>query len=276
MVVNDLGVSREGRGAGRSAAEEVVETIRSVGGQAEISTASVCDIDGINAMVQNTMARWGRMDILANNAGFLRDKRFANMTINDFEAIIDVHLLGAMRCSKAVWDIMKAQRYGRIAMATSSSGLYGNFDQANYGTAKMGLVGLMQTLALEGQKYGIHVNCLAPSAATHMTETLFSEGELALLTPERVTPDLIYLVSEQAPSKMILCAGAGVFASAHVTLTQALHVGDGPLIPEAIADNARQLADRTREIVPFSGSEQSKNEAQMALHARGDVLIAQG
>jgi len=272
VVVNDLGVSRDGLEAGAAIAEQVAETIRRAGGQAMASTASVCDPEGIEAMVRETMARWGRIDILVNNAGFLRDKSFSNMTMADFEAIIDVHLLGAARCSKAVWDIMKAQRHGRIVMTTSSSGLFGNFGQANYGAAKMGLVGLMQTLAIEGQKYGIRVNCLAPSAATRMTETLFAKDELALLTPERITPGLLYLVSDQAPSKMVLCAGAGVFSCAQVTLTRGLYMEDGPTMAEAILQQSRKIADRTRDIVPYSGFEQSKKELHTAAQARSGAV----
>ena len=260
VVVNDLGVSRDGSTITSAAADEVVEEIREMGGEAFASPASVTDTESVQQMVDATMARWGRIDILVNNAGFLRDKSFSKMSLDDFEAIVDVHLMGAVRCTKAVWDIMKGQNYGRIVMTTSSSGLFGNFGQANYGAAKMALVGLMQTLAIEGQKYGVHVNCLAPSAATRMTEALFPEEELALLTPESVTPGLIYLVSPNAPTKTILCAGAGAFSCSHVTMTEGIYAGDGPTAAEAIALNASRLVDRAGEVVPSTGFEQSKRE----------------
>ena len=235
VVVNDLGVSRDGSSTAiSSAAEEVVNEIREMGGEAVANAASVTDSASVQSMVDETMARWGRIDILVNNAGFLRDKSFSKMTFEDFAAIVDVHLMGAVRCTKAVWDIMKAQNYGRVVMTTSSSGLFGNFGQANYSAAKMGLVGLMQTLAMEGEKYGVHVNCLAPSAATRMTDELFSEEELSLLTPESVTPGLIYLVSGNAPTKTILCAGAGSFACSNITMTEGIHAGDGPVATELI------------------------------------------
>ncbi|WP_231755304.1 SDR family NAD(P)-dependent oxidoreductase [Bordetella sp. N] len=260
VVINDLGVARDGRTTVSSAAEDVVREIQAAGGVAVASVASVTDGAQVLRMVEETMDRWGRVDILVNNAGFLRDRSFSKMSLDDFEAILDVHLMGAVRCTKAVWDIMKGQAYGRIVMTTSSSGLYGNFGQANYGAAKMGLVGLMQTLAQEGLKYGVHVNCLAPSAATRMTEELFPEDELALLAPGGVTPGLVYLVSADAPTKTILCAGAGAFACSHVTLTEGIYAGSGPLAAETIALNAAALADRAGEVVPGTGFEQSKRE----------------
>ncbi|HJV79863.1 SDR family NAD(P)-dependent oxidoreductase, partial [Noviherbaspirillum sp.] len=164
VVVNDLGVARDGTGNAQSAAERVVAEIRAAGGHAMASGASVTDPAAVEDMVSLVMREWGRIDILVNNAGFLRDKSFSKMTLDDFRAIVDVHLMGAVYCTKAVWEIMKQQNYGRIVMTTSSSGLFGNFGQANYGAAKMALVGLMQTLAIEGEKYGIRVNCLAPTA----------------------------------------------------------------------------------------------------------------
>lgn len=260
VVVNDLGVSRDGVAAASSAAERVVDEIREMGGEAIASAASVTDTASVQRMVDDAMARWGRIDILVNNAGFLRDKSFSKMSLEDFEAIVDVHLMGAVRCTKAVWEIMKGQQYGRVVMTTSSSGLFGNFGQANYGAAKMGLVGLMQTLAIEGQKYGIRVNCLAPSAATRMTEELFPEEELALLTPESVTPGLIYLVSANAPTKMVLCAGAGAFSCSNVTLTEGIYAGHDPEAAERIASLASPLMDREGEIVPATGFDQSKRE----------------
>jgi NAD(P)-dependent dehydrogenase (short-subunit alcohol dehydrogenase family) len=265
VLVNDLGVSVNGASAPASGAQQVVADIRAQGGEAFASTASVTDDEAVARMVGETMRRWGRVDILINNAGFLRDKSFSKMTMDEFMAIVDVHLLGAVRCTKAVWDIMKAQGYGRVVMTTSSSGLYGNFGQANYGAAKMALVGLMQTLAIEGRKYDIRVNCLAPSAATRMTEQLFSAEQLALLTPESVSPGLIYLVSPDAPSKTILCAGAGAFARANVTLGGGVYVGNGPLAAETLAMHAHQLADRSQETVPLDGLQQSRQEVALAL-----------
>lgn len=264
VVINDLGVSVSGQLASSQAAMQVVNTICSFGGEAMASSASVTDTASVQAMVDEVMERWGRIDILVNNAGFLRDRSFSKMSLEDFEAIIDVHLMGSVRCSKAVWDIMKGQQYGRIIMTTSSSGLYGNFGQSNYSTAKMGLVGLMQTLAIEGEKYGIKVNCLAPSAATRMTEALFSQEDLALLTPESVTPGLIYLASAEAPNKQILCAGAGVFSCSNITLTKGVYAGDGSESAERILSQERELCDRTNEQVPATGFDQSKKELAMA------------
>lgn len=264
VVINDLGVSLSGQQANSDAAMQVVNTIRSFGGEAMASSASVTDTASVQAMINEVMERWGRIDILVNNAGFLRDKSFSKMSLEDFESIIDVHLMGSVRCTKAVWDIMKAQTYGRIIMTTSSSGLYGNFGQSNYSAAKMGVVGLMQTLAIEGEKYGVKVNCLAPSAATRMTEELFSSEDLLLLSPESVTPGLIYLASTEAPNKQILCAGAGVFSCANITLTLGVYAGDGPESAEHILDQEQELYDRTNEQVPTTGFDQSKKELTIA------------
>jgi NAD(P)-dependent dehydrogenase (short-subunit alcohol dehydrogenase family) len=268
VVVNDLGVARDGSAATSSAAEEVVREIRAFGGEAVADAASVTDAPAVQRMVDDTMGRWGRIDILVNNAGFLRDKTFSKMSLDDFEAIVDVHLMGAVRCTKAVWEIMKTQKYGRIVMTTSSSGLFGNFGQANYSAAKMGLVGFMQTLAMEGAKYSIHVNCLAPSAATRMTDELFSEEELALLTPASVTPGLVYLVSPDAPTKTILCAGAGAFSCSNVTMTEGIFAGDGPTSSELILLQSSALTERRGEIVPATGFDQSKRELLKARAAR--------
>src|SRR5450432_2721585 len=178
VVVNDLG---EG-------AEQVAREIAQSGGAARAALGSVTDAARTQAIVDETLAGWGRVDILINNASILRDKTFAKMSLDDFRLVIDVHLMGAVNCTKAVWDAMREQRYGRIVMTTSSSGLYGNFGQANYGAAKLALVGLMQTLALEGAKYDIRVNCIAPTAGTRMLEGLMSEEVLRLLPPAAVSP----------------------------------------------------------------------------------------
>ena len=215
-------------------------------------------------MVAEAMERWGRVDILVNNAGILRDKTFAKMDMADFRTVVDVHLMGAVYCTKAVWEIMRAQAYGRIVMTTSSSGLYGNFGQANYAAAKMALVGLMQTLSLEGRKHNIHVNCLAPTAATRMMEGLLAPEAVAKLKPEAVSPGLLALVAESAPTRTILCAGAGSYEQAHVTLTRGVHVGDGEDSPEQVAARLAEIGDPNGQIVPEAAWAQAKSELEKA------------
>jgi NAD(P)-dependent dehydrogenase (short-subunit alcohol dehydrogenase family) len=264
VVVNDLGGARDGAGGSLSAAEAVVQEIRAAGGEALADGASVTDETAVEAMVANALAAWGRVDILINNAGILRDKSFAKMSLEDFRAVIDVHLMGAVVCTKAVWETMRAQAYGRVVMTTSSSGLWGNFGQSNYGAAKMALVGLMQTLGLEGEKYGIRVNCLAPTAATRMTEGLMSPQVLAMLQPENVTPALLHLVSEEAPNRAIACAGAGAFEAAHVTLTQGVHIGASSDAPEQVAARWPEITAREGDTAPRQGWDQAAHEVAKA------------
>ena len=268
VMVNDLGGASDGSGRAITAAEAVVKEIRAAGGEALSNGASVTDYAAVQAMVQQAMDVWGRVDVLVNNAGILRDKSFAKMELDDFRLVVDVHLMGAVNCSKAVWSIMTAQKYGRIVMTTSSSGLYGNFGQSNYGAAKMALVGLMQTLSLEGAKHGIHVNCLAPTAATRMTEDLMPEAMLRALTPQSVVPAMLVLAHESAPSRTILCAGAGTFEAAHITLTQGIHLGIGADTPEQLAARLSEVTERAGEQVPQSGAAQGTNEVSKALAAR--------
>jgi len=225
VVVNDLGGTLDGNGGTPTAAAAVADEIRAAGGKAIANGASVTDFRAVQAMVDAALAEWGRVDILVNNAGILRDKSFAKMEIDDFKLVVDVHLMGAVNCTKAVWETMRAQNYGRIVMTTSSSGLFGNFGQANYGAAKMALVGLMQTLSIEGAKNDIRVNCLAPTAATRMTEKIMPEAVLRQLEAGAVTPGLLALVADDAPTRAILCAGAGSFERAHITLTEGVFVG---------------------------------------------------
>jgi NAD(P)-dependent dehydrogenase (short-subunit alcohol dehydrogenase family) len=265
LVVNDLS---------QDAADAVAAEIRAAGGEALAIAASVTDEQAVGAMVAETLQAWGRIDILVNNAGILRDKSFAKMTIEDFRLVVDVHLMGAAICTKAVWEAMRAQRYGRIVMTTSSSGLYGNFGQANYGAAKMALVGLMQTLAIEGEKYDIRVNCLAPTAATQMTHGVLSAESLRLLDPALVSPGLYALVGEDAPTRAILCAGAGNFAAAHVTLTEGYHAGSGADAGQQVAAHWDSVIDRAGEIVPAYGFTQAERElAKAGLAEREAVTV---
>lgn len=268
VVVNDFGrATPDASGNAVSAADVVVAEIRAAGGVAIANHASVTDEAAVASMVKEVLTAWGRIDILVNNAGILRDKSFGKMEMSDFRLVVDVHLMGAAICTKAVWDTMRAQKYGRIVMTTSSSGLYGNFGQANYGAAKMALVGLMQTLSIEGAKDNIHVNCLAPTAATRMTEGLMPEEVLAKLKPESVTPGLLYLVSDAAPTRAILCAGAGTFERAYITMTGGVHVGNSADAAELIAAEFAAISDRTEEMVPENGGAQGKNEVGKAMAA---------
>ena len=267
VVVNDFGVARDGSGGSASPAEQVADEIRAAGGEAMAAACSVTDEAGVGAMVEAAKAKWGRVDILVNNAGVLRDKTFAKMSIDDFRFVIEVHLMGAAICSKAVWETMREQNYGRIVMTTSSSGLYGNFGQSNYAAAKMGLVGLMQTLAIEGAKYDIRVNSLAPTAATRMTEDLGAGLDLDALRPDLVTPGLLHLVSEAAPTRAILAAGAGGFEVAHVTLTQGIHAA-GADAAEQVAARWDEIQDRDGEIIPEAGSAQGIIEMTKAARAK--------
>ena len=269
VVVNDLGGSRDGSGGSASAAQLVVDEIRAAGGEAIANAASVTDFEAVLAMVQQAVDTWGRVDILVNNAGILRDKSFAKMELADFRLVLDVHLMGAVHCCKAVWPHMTAQKYGRIVMTTSSSGLYGNFGQSNYGAAKLALVGLMQTLSLEGAKHDIRVNCLAPTAATRMTEDLMPAEVLRALQPEAVVPAMLVLASADAPTRTTLCAGAGSVEAAHITLTQGAWIGLDESADVRLEQHLAEVLDRTNETVPGSGSAQGQHEVGRAMAMLG-------
>src|SRR5690554_322517 len=259
VVVNDLGVEP---------AAAVAAEIRALGGTAIAAACSVTDEAAVAAMVSSALETWGRIDILVNNAGILRDRSFAKMDLDDFRRVIDVHLMGAAICAKAVWEAMRAQGYGRIVMTTSSSKLWGNFGQANYGAAKMALVGLMQTLAIEGSKYGIRVNCLAPTASTGMTAGVLPEESLRALEPALVSPALLPLVVADAPTRAIVCAGAGHFARAHVGLTKGQHLGAGADAGERLIAEWDVVSDPAGQVVPGYGFTQAEREVASAqLHA---------
>jgi NAD(P)-dependent dehydrogenase (short-subunit alcohol dehydrogenase family) len=265
VVVNDLGGARDGSGGSATAAQAVVDEIRAAGGEAMADAASVTDFGAVQTMVRQAVDAWGRVDILVNNAGILRDKTFAKMDVADFRLVLDVHLMGAVHCCKAVWPHMTAQKYGRIVMTTSSSGLYGNFGQSNYGAAKLALVGLMQTLAIEGAKHDIRVNCLAPTAATRMTEDLMPAEVLRALRPEAVVPAMLLLASEAAPTRTTLCAGAGSVEAAHITMTQGAWIGLDDSADVRLQQHLAEVLDRTQEMVPGSGSAQATHEVGRAL-----------
>lgn len=269
VVVNDLGGAVDGTGPGAGAAERVVEEIKALGGEALANAANVADPEQVQAMVDDAVARWERVDILINNAGILRDKTFSKVTLENFAAVMDVHVMGSVHCCKAVWPLMKEQKYGRIVMTTSSSGLYGNFGQTNYGAAKMAVVGLMNTLHLEGQKDNIRVNCIAPAAGTRMLEGLLPEVAFDLLTPESVTPGVIYLVSEQGPARTILAAGGGSFARTYIVETDGVFLDEGELNAESVAARFEQVCDRTRERELQMGGEQTMKFVKTAALAKG-------
>ena len=246
VVVNDLGGTVDGSGGSLSAADAVVQEIESVGGEAMANGANVAKQEDVKAMVEATMEKWGRVDVLINNAGILRDKSFGKMEWSDFEAVINVHLLGSALCAHSVFPIMKEQEFGRIVMTSSSSGLFGNFGQTNYAAAKMGVVGLMNTLKLEGAKYNVHTNSIAPTATTRMTEHLFPAEFGEKLDPKYIIPAVIFLASEKAPNGEILEAGGGVVANTYVMETMGKYFGtDENFTAEAVANHWAEIADTT-------------------------------
>lgn len=269
VVVNDLGVATDGSGTGSEAARAVVAEIRENGGTAMANGADVSDAGQVQEMVDEVLAEYGHVDILVNNAGILRDKTFAKMNLADFHAVMNVHLLGSANCAHALWRHMVERQFGRIVFTTSASGLYGNFGQSNYAAAKAGMLGLMNVLAQEGAKYNIRANMLAPTAATRMTENLLGEDVLALLTPESITPGLLALVAEDAPSKMILGAGAGCFAEIRVTETRGVALTDADLTPEAVRDAMGKIRDPEGAEVMDNAFAQTRKYARMAAAARG-------
>jgi NAD(P)-dependent dehydrogenase (short-subunit alcohol dehydrogenase family) len=255
VVVNDLGSSRDGTGHSDSALQ-VVEEIKAMGGEAMSNGGSVTEYDQMVEMVAKAKEAWGGVHVLINNAGILRDKSFAKMEMPDFELVIKVHLIGSANCTKAAWELMREQNYGRILMTASSTGLYGNFGQANYGAAKLGLAGLTKTLYLEGAKNNIKVNTIAPIAATRMTQDIFPPESFKAFDPVNVVPAALYLVSEDAPTNVIMGAGAGFFHTAHVTMTQGMVLPVDERTPEGVAAHFAEISARAEETVPQSGGEQ--------------------
>ncbi len=256
VVVNDLGATRDGTGHS-DAALAVVEEIKAAGGEAMSNGASVTEYEQMVEMVAKAKEAWGGVHVLINNAGILRDKSFTKMDPADFELVVKVHLIGSATATKACWDLMRAQNYGRILMTASSTGLFGNFGQANYGAAKLGLAGLTKTLYLEGAKNNIKVNTLAPVAATRMTEDILPEEAFKLFGPENVVPAALFLVSEDSPTNAIVGAGAGAYHSAWVTMNPGVFLGAEERTVEGFAANWDKISDRTGDFVPQSGAEQS-------------------
>jgi NAD(P)-dependent dehydrogenase (short-subunit alcohol dehydrogenase family) len=255
VVVNDFGGARDGSGGSSEAAEKVVEEIRASGSDAIANGANVTDFGQCEAMVREAIAKWGRIDVLINNAGILRDKSFGKMSPADWDPVIGVHLNGSANCTMAVWAAMKERGYGRILMTTSTSGLYGNFGQANYGAAKLGVVGLMNTLVIEGAKNGIRINALAPTAATRMTEDILTPEMLAALKPEFVTPAALFLVGPDAPNRTIMFAGAGYYATVEIRESEGLHLPETERTPEGIAARYAEISDMQNSVVFREGRE---------------------
>ena len=265
VVVNDLGAARDGQGASSAAAHEVVKYINESGGEAIAHGANVANFDEVEDMVKQTIKKWGQVDILINNAGILRDKSFAKMDLADFKLVMDVHLMGSVNCTKAVWDIMRHQNYGRIVMTTSSSGMYGNFGQSNYGAAKMAVLGFMNTLVLEGAKHNIRVNALAPTAGTRMTEDLMPPQVLKMLTAEAVTAGALTLCAENAPNRYILCAGAGGYSSTRLFETDGTYLPPDLQTPESVFNHWQEISDVENQIELKSGNGQAEKFLSKAM-----------
>lgn len=269
VVVNDLGAATDGTGASSDAANAVVEEIRAAGGQAMAHGANVADMEQVEDMVAKTLAEWGQVDVLVNNAGILRDKSFSKMTLEDFRMVLEVHLMGSVNTCKALWDHFREREYGRIVLTTSSSGMFGNFGQANYGAAKTGMLGLMNVLHHEGAKYNIRTNMLSPTAATRMTEELLPPEVLPLLRPETITPGLLALVCEDAPSKMIMGAGAGCFAELNVHETLGVALPDEALNVDDVMAAMDKIRDPDGQQKLAGAFDQTRKYAENAAKLRG-------
>ncbi len=265
VVVNDFGGDRHGMGGSSEAAEAVVAEIKEAGGEAITNGADVSNRDQVAAMVQAAMDEWGRIDMLVNNAGILRDRSFGKMSGEEWDAVVAVHLTGSANCSLAVWNIMKEQNYGRIVMTTSTSGIYGNFGQANYGAAKTGVWGMMNTLHIEGAKNNIHVNCISPTAATRMTEDVIPAEALAALDPKWVTPAVLFLASKDAPSRNILLAGAGGYTVAKLMEAEGVFLPDDQRTPDAIAANWDKMVDMSNAREMLTGNDHVMKMVQKAM-----------
>ncbi len=253
----------------RAAAEAVTAEIAAAAAEAIAASVDVTNRDQVRAMVEEATAAWGRVDILVNNAGILRDKSFGKLDASDFELVMKVHVMGSFNCTQAVWELMRQQRYGRILFTSSASGLYGNFGQANYGAAKAAMIGLMNVLHIEGAKHDIRVNTLAPTAATQMTAGLVPDELASVLAPETVTPAVLYLVGDNAPSRMIMGAGAGVYAVTHIRETEGVFLPEGERTPERIAARIAEISDTAGERALDGASDQTSKFAAIAARALG-------
>lgn len=269
VVVNDFGGARDGTGGSLTAAETVVEEIRAAGGTAMADGADVSNFEQVTAMVEKATKEWGSVDVLCANAGILRDKSFGKMEVADFMKVLDVHLVGTFYCCKAVWDGMRARNYGRIVLTTSSSGLYGNFGQANYGAAKTGMVGLMNVLAEEGRKTDIRVNIVSPTAATRMTEELLPAEALKLMKPEAITPAVEYMLSENAPTKTIMGAGAGSFAVIKILESEGKNFAEDQWTADAVAANFAEISDMSNARVLDGAFHQTQKYVEQAAKRLG-------
>ncbi|MEM8652105.1 MAG: SDR family NAD(P)-dependent oxidoreductase [Pseudomonadota bacterium] len=264
VVVNDFGGARDGTGGEMGPAEKVAQEIIEAGGEAIANGANVANYSDCEAMAAQAMEKWGRIDVLINNAGILRDKSFGKLEMENWNIVVDVHLTGSANCSRAVWNHMKDQNYGRILMTTSTSGIYGNFGQANYGAAKLGLVGLMNTLCIEGAKNNIQINCISPTAATRMTEDILTEDMLAKLDPKFVTPAAVFLVSNEAPNHTVMFAGAGSYTTMQISESAGMHLAEEDRNADGVAANFAAISDMSNPDVFYSGTEHVVKVVKMA------------